>query len=223
VTGIVADARRIPLDDGCFDVITSQYGVEYAGPEALDEAARLLAPGGSLVMLMHIRPGVVFNECKASLDAVRRVQKAEFVERTLRFFEAGFAAVRGADRAPYDRAGQQLDPALRKIESVLSDYGDDVAGGVIARLYADVERIHTRIQFHDPDEVIGWLRTMGGELDAYASRMASMCAAASDRKSFRQMFRRLEKRGLAILEAEPLLPRGERLAIAWQLRAARPG
>ena len=38
VSGVVADARSIPLDSGSFDVATSQFGVEYAGLDAIDEA-----------------------------------------------------------------------------------------------------------------------------------------------------------------------------------------
>ena len=221
VTGIVADARSIPLDDSTYDLITSQFGIEYAGLEALDEAARLLAPGGELAVLMHIRPGVIFDECHASLDAVRRTQRSKFVERAMRFFEAGFAAVRGADRAPYEKAGLALNPAIRQLESILSDHGEDVAGGTIAKLYTDVERIHTRIQHYEPTEVIQWLQAMAVELDAYAERMASMCEAASDKKAFRAMQKRLKELGLSIVQGEPLVPPGGSLPVAWILRAVR--
>ena len=42
---VVADAVRAPFPDGAFDVVTSQFGLEYAGQAALPEAARLVAPG----------------------------------------------------------------------------------------------------------------------------------------------------------------------------------
>lgn len=220
ITTVVADARSIPLD-AAYDLVTSQFGMEYAGPEALDEAARLLAPGGTMIMLMHRRPGVIFNECRVSLDALRRMRKARFFELALAFFEAGFAAVRGADRAPYDRAGRDLNPALRKIDAILDEHGEGVAGGVIAKLYADVERIHSRIQQHDPEEVIGWLQSMGGELDAYEARMASMCESALDKKAFGALCRRLENQGIAVVQRKPLKPAGSALPVAWIVRAER--
>ena len=211
VTGIVADA------------LSSQFGVEYAGMGALDEAARLLAPGGELAMLMHIRPGMIYDECRSSRDAVRRTQKAKFVERALAFFEAGFAAVRGADRGHYEKAGLALNPALRKVESILSDLGEDVAGGTIAKLYTDIERIHQRIQHYDSDEVLGWLQAMSQELDAYAERMASMCECALDTKTFRQLCQRLKEQGLTVVEGKPLLPARGSKAVAWRLHAMRAG
>ena len=113
VASVVTDARDIPLEDAGFDLVTSQFGIEYAGPDAFDEASRLLAPEGTLLMLMHIQPGVIYKECWTSLDAVRRIKRSKFLPLALDFFEAGFAAVRGADRAPYEKAGVALNPALR--------------------------------------------------------------------------------------------------------------
>lgn len=221
VTAVVADARSVPLPDANYDLVVSQFGVEYAGPEALDEAARLLAAGGSLALLMHSRPGIIYNECRASLDAVRRTRQAKFVPLAEAYFEAGFAAVRGAEREPYEQAGVALNPALRKIDRILADHGEDVAGGTIAKLYGDVERIHTRIQHYDPDEVLEWLRSMNEELDAYESRMASMCEAASDKKAFRGLGQRLENQGLSINRAKPLKPARSSLPVAWILEARR--
>jgi SAM-dependent methyltransferase len=221
VTGIVADAVAIPLESSGYDLVTSQFGIEYAGLDAVDEAARLVAPGGALAVLMHIRPGLIFDECRASLDAVRRMQESGFIERSLCFFEAGFAAVRGADRAPYEQAGLELNPAIQKMESILSETGDEVAGGTIARLFSDIERIHTRIQFHDPKEVIEWLHTMDREFREYAARMASMCDAAIDREMFGDIEKRLQKDGLSILQGGPLLPGNSALGVAWALRAVR--
>jgi SAM-dependent methyltransferase len=189
VVGIVADARSIPLESSRYDFVTSQFGIEYAGLDALDEAARLIAPGGSLAMLMHIRPGLIFDECSAALDAVRRTKKAEFVERTLRFFKAGFAAVRGADRASYEKAGSKLNPAIEAVEAILSEHGEHIAGGTIAKLYG--------------------------------ARMASMCDASVDERTFGEFGERLRNHGFTIIQGEPLLPAGDTLPIAWALRAVR--
>lgn len=221
VTTVVSDARKVPLEDAGFDLVTSQFGIEYAGAEAFDEAARLLAPGGTLLMLMHTRPGVIYKECWTSLDAVRRMKRSKFLPLARDFFEAGFAAVGGADRAPYDQAGIALNPALRKVERILSDLGEDVAGGTVSKLYADIERIHTRIQHYEPAEVIEWLSQMMIELDAYEARMDSMCQAAMDKKAFRNLRKRLEGQGLSITAGKSLLPGKSSLPVAWVLHAVR--
>jgi len=221
VVGVVADAKAIPLDSGQYDLVTSQFGIEYAGLAAIDEASRLLAPGGSLILMMHIQPGVIFNECATTLDAIRRTQKSGFVPQSLHFFEAGFAAVRGADRAPYDQAALQLNPGIQELESILSEHGKQVAGGTIAKLYSDVQQIHSRLQYYEPDEVLAWLRTMESELSEYEERMASMCDAATDNSSFNALCENLHGQGLDIVTREPLLATDDKLPIAWILRAIR--
>ena len=79
LNGVVCDAKSIPLDSGRFDLVTSQFGIEYAGHEAVAEAARLVAPGGSLVCLLHKNPGAIYDECDSALAAIRRTRQCHFV------------------------------------------------------------------------------------------------------------------------------------------------
>ncbi|MCQ2444819.1 MAG: ubiquinone/menaquinone biosynthesis methyltransferase [Mailhella sp.] len=53
VTTMVADARRMPLPDGCADAITMAFGIRNVRPreEALREMHRLLVPGGRACIL----------------------------------------------------------------------------------------------------------------------------------------------------------------------------
>lgn len=221
VTGLVADANSIPLDDSTFDLVTSQFGIEYAGPAALSEATRLLAPGGTLILMMHVRPGVIYQECAAALDAIRRTRQSKFVPRALTFFEAGFAAVRGADRSSYDKAALELNPSIQELESILSEHGEHVAGETVVRLYADVQKIHSGIQHYEPDEVLGWLRAMDQELAEYERRMQSMCDSARDANGFAGICEHIRTQGLHVDRSEPLMIDAKALPIGWILRATR--
>lgn len=221
VRGIVADARSIPLDDGAYDIATSQFGVEYAGFEAIGEAARLVADGGQLALLLHIDGGSVHKECEDSLAAITSLQESKFIPLSREVFRTGFDAVRGADRAPYEAAGKQLAPAVRAAESIIGQYGEHVAGDTVARLYYDVGRIHSKIQNYEPTEVLDWLSRMDGELEAYAERMSSMCEAAIDRESFDHICENLSGRGFKLERADPLVPTDEDRALAWVLIATR--
>ncbi len=221
VRGMVADARVIPLDSGDFDVVTSQFGVEYAGLEAIDEAARLLAPGGRLALLLHYQAGDIHQECARNLDAVSRVQESQFIEYAIEMFRTGFEAVRGADRAPYDQAGKQLAPALNTLEGILEQYGEQVADDTIVRLYSDVGNIHSEIQRYDPVEILSWLSRMGEELDAYAGRMSSMCDAALDKDTFERICAGLRSREFTIENAGPFMVQDSESPLAWSLVARR--
>lgn len=221
ITGIVADAREIPLDDNRFDLVTSQFGAEYAGIPAIHEAARLVAPGGRIAMLLHIDTGSIHEECRNSLAAITALQEARFVPLARTFFEAGFSAVRGGDRAAYDDAGRKLSPAVQAAEQIITDYGEDVAGGTVAKLYADVGHIHERIQHFDAGEVLQWITAMEVELVAYGERMSSMMGAALDRPAFDRISRQLEQDGFELQRAEALIPAGEQQPVAWAVVASR--
>jgi SAM-dependent methyltransferase len=221
VEGLVADACDIPLDSGSFDISTSQFGVEYAGLGAINEAARLLATGGRLAFLLHNQAGSIHRECVESLDAIVRLQESRFIPYAAAMFDAGFKAVRGADREPYEAAAKQLAPATRTLETIMKQYGQHVAGDTISSLYNDVAQIHERIQHYEPGEVLDWLNKMDSELDAYARRMSSMSQSAIDNETFEKILKGLRSQAYRIDRAEPLLIPGHDLPLAWVLIATR--
>lgn len=221
VHGMVSDARSIPLDSGTFDVATSQFGVEYAGQEAIEEVARLLAPGGRLALLLHTQAGSIHQECVESLDAINQLQESSFIPHAIEMFSAGFEAVRGADRTPYEAAAKKLAPAIEALEGIMRKYGQHVAGDTIARLYNDVGQIHQRIQHYEPSDVLAWLNRMDGELVAYAGRMSSMSNAAIDSATLQSICDMLRSRDYTIQQAVPLLVSDHDLPLAWKLIASR--
>ena len=221
VHGIVADATSIPLGPAGFDIATSQFGVEYAGLDALDELARLIVPGGELALLLHHRGGTIYEQCKASLDATRQMQAAEFIPKCIAMFEAGFAAQQSGDRAEYSAAGKQFAPALKATEGILAKYGGDVADGTILRLYRDVRTMHGRMRRYEESDVVGWLTRLQEETEAYAGRMASMLDVAIDDARFQQMCTGLSEQGFEILRAEPLASADSEPPLAWVLVAKK--
>jgi len=221
VRGVVADARSIPLDSGGYAIATSQFGVEYAGLEAIDEVARLVAPGGRLALLLHSQAGSIHRECSESLDAIVRLQESKFLPYAVQMLGAGFDACRGADRAPYEAAATQLAPAVQALESIMTQYGEHVAGDTIARLYSDVGEIHGSIQSYEPTEVLDWLKRMEGETEAYARRMSSMCNSAIDNDAFDRICADLRGQGFTTERADLLLAQNQDLPLAWALIATK--
>ncbi len=221
VHGIVADARSIPLDSEEYEIATSQFGIEYAGLDAIDEVARLIAPGGQLALLMHNRTGGIYRQCSTSLKAIEKFQESMFIPHAITLFEEGFAAVRGADRAKYEAAGNQLQVAIRKVESIFEQHGQHVADGTIMKFFSDILKVHSRIQYHDPLEVLNWLNKMQTQVQAFAGRMASMCNVAIDANVFDTLCERLRAQKFEILRSNPLTDPQDDVTYAWVLVAAR--
>lgn len=218
---VVADARQIPLESAGYDIATSQFGIEYAGLAAMDEVARLVAPGGQLALLLHNRSGSIYRDCAANLDAIQRVLQANFIPYSIDMFEKGFAAVRGANRAAYEEAAKRLAPAVRTLESILTQHGTHIADETVMRLNEDIGRIHENIQRYDPSEVLDWLNRMDGELQAYAGRMASMCESAIDSETFGRLCDGLRGQAFTTIRAAALAEPAEQPPLAWALIATR--
>jgi len=221
VKGIVSDASSIPLEDACFDIVTSQFGLEYAGQKAIPEVSRMVKDKGQLTLLLHSDSGSIHQECIQSLDAVERMKAAGFIPMAIEMFDAGFKAVAGADRTPYDEAAKKFSPAISELESIMTQYGQHVAGDTIIRLYNDVAQIHQRIQHYEPDEILNWLKKMDTELEAYAGRMSSMSQAAISELNFKEIQSFLCEQGFSIQRAETLNEPNQDIPIAWVLIATK--
>lgn len=221
VKGIVSNANSIAEKSGSFDIVTSQYGVEYAGHDAILESARLVANSGLLVLLMHCDSGSIYVECQQSLDAIERTQTSCFIQLAIEMLDAGFKSVKGADRNPYEQAAKKLAPAITELESVMRQYGPHVAGDTISRLYNDVGQIHQKIQHYEPKEVLTWLNKMSEELNAYKKRMSSMCLSAISPEKFDMIKNDLQALGFFIETADKLFVPGSERPMAWALIARK--
>ena len=133
-------------------------------------------------------------------------------------FRAGFAAVRGADRAPYETAAARLAPAVAELERIIEHHGEHVAGDTVARLYTDVGRLHEQLPSFNPGEVLDWLARMETELDDYAARMAAMTGSALDQPAFERLAAGLRER-LTLERSGPLLAPDHDLPLAWMIQA----
>ncbi|HST35104.1 MAG TPA: class I SAM-dependent methyltransferase, partial [Allosphingosinicella sp.] len=91
------DVEALPLPDGGFDAVTSQYGIEYSDlGKSLPEAVRMLAPGGRIRFVVHAADGVVARDAKAVIvDANLLLDEIDLPGHAARCFGAVLAAERG--------------------------------------------------------------------------------------------------------------------------------
>ncbi|MDI3258855.1 MAG: class I SAM-dependent methyltransferase [Sinobacteraceae bacterium] len=219
---IAADGAHGPFRDQAFDLITSQFGLEYAGPLALDEAVRLLRPGGILSAALHVRNGGIYRECEINRRAVDLVRGYRLLDHFRQAFEASLGA---KQRRPEDgslrAAESRFTAALAKTEDVLRRWGKDAATGLIFRLYTDVATMARQRETYEPRDIFAWVEFMTRELDNYSSRMASMLAAALSAEQFDHAVARLQERGLGIRLRSLLGVGPQSVPVAWIVVAVK--
>ncbi len=221
VKGIVSDASSIPLEDNLFNIVTSQYGVEYAGDKAIFEAARLVANGGMLALLLHIDSGSIHRDCMQNLNAMERLQASHFLPLTIKMFDAGFKALSGENRSAYEEAASNLAPAIKELENIMKQFGQTVADNTVSQLYNDIGQIHQQIQNYIPSEVLDWLNRMSKEIEAYTQRMSSMCQSAISEPQFEKIQADLIALGFSVKSAQPLVSSDHKKPLAWTLLAKK--
>ena len=215
---VVADAARLPYTDASFDLVLSQYGVEYAGPDAIIEAARLLAPGGTLALLVHVFEGAIYRECERNRDIVNAIRALDILTLARSAFAAGFALNAG-ETAPeiFKQAERAFTPAVRGLEQLLRDAGPGAAGGLPGQLYQDIAHMYRRMSAYAPEDIFNWLDGMFRELDAYQGRMQSMLDAALRREQLLSLQAKLLARGFEGSALQSLAVKEQGPAAAWAL------
>lgn len=218
VHAVGGNAAHMPFADRSFDLVTSQFGIEYAGPEAVDEAARILAFNGRVVAVAHMRNGGLFRENVANREAMGVVVDSSLLPRLKDLYQAHVAMRRGAGSRPaFRRAEGALAEACGEVGRALARLGPAVAGGAVARLQEEVVYMARRMDSHDPAEVARWAALCAHEAESYRGRMDSMLAAAIDESGVERLKKRAESRGLILRTRDQLVMGSRSEAAAWAL------
>ena len=224
VAGVACDASRLPYPDHHFDYVVSQFGIEYAGAPAFNEAARLVAQGGTLAALIHLADSAIHAECADNLAVAVALRDARLMPLARKAFAAGFDLLAGKiSEAQYQQADKELAPAVETVKTILRDKGPHAAGGLLANLFKDIGYMYTRMQNYVPAEVFAWIDGMTAELVSYEGRMGSMTRAAVDESGIDAIAEGIAAIGLNVAAPEvlPLSESGK--PAAWILHAERKG
>lgn len=220
VIPVGADARNPPFADHAFDIVISQFGIEYGGGDAVVAAARLVRPGGTFAAIMHMKDGGIYRECATNLRVI------DIISRFLPPARAALLAAidAGQGRGPRE-ALQQADRALAaeasELERAFTQLGREVTGGFAFRLYQDIGHIYRNAARFAGSDVASWLDRMGGEVATYRERMAAMLGAALGEPQYNALAARLTESGMTVRRRETL-GLGDAGSAGWILVAQQP-
>jgi len=205
VFGTAANAASLPFQTGAFDLVTSQFGVEYAGPAALLEAARVVRRGGIIAAILHLRDGAIYQECAINLEAIEGIRNTNLLHSFEALFRAAYAVQQGqGSKELFHSADQEFARSVAAVEDILRRLGKGIADGMLLRLYTDIAHMYRRFKNYEPEEVFSWISLMGHELDTYAGRMASMLKAALDAQQLENLTDQLASSEFIIRTSETM-------------------
>lgn len=206
-----SSVHATPFPDHQFDVVTSQFGLEYAGAEqACQEAARLLSPGGTFLAVMHMTDGAIHHEVRGRLEVARQIQDARFIAASQDFFRAVYAG----DKPGLETAAEVLAPARDLVTALIVPGEQSFA----SHLIQGAAQLWQRRANYRLDDVVGWFASMDEEINAFAGRMQSMLDASQTATQMQALAAIFADRGIAMAPLEKLDLGGT--PAAWLLRTA---
>jgi SAM-dependent methyltransferase len=215
-----ADAARLPYKNDVFDLVVSQFGLEYAGAEAFAEAARVTRGDGEFHALVHKTQGAIYAECRENLSVLQAIETSDLLGR----FDAALAVFRKIDKGRASaKAGErkQMD-FMRALESLYADIAARPQGSARAhgeRLVGDVRQLLSRRAAYAPQDIDGWVAGQRRDLTAFSLRMRSMLDAAVDETDLAGIGEGMRAAGLTqVATSELVLDQGSRAA-AWIVSA----
>jgi methyltransferase family protein len=212
-TTVVCSVDEVPYGDQMFDLVVSQFGVEYAGPGAFSEAARLVASGGRLDMLCHYADGYIDSRNQELLAGANVAKNSGFIEKAIDLIDAAFSQDSNAQRRTAN--------AFVAAEKTLAQAAKNQQRGIDAHLYLGFRRLYERRSAYSKDDITTWLKQMHDEIDKNIDRLTRMCEAALSREDMEQVCKRFVAQGLQSISCSPFHAPGSELPIAWELTAVR--
>lgn len=213
VTTHVCGAEELPFDDASFDLVVSQFGVEYAGIDAFAEAGRIVAPGGSFAGLVHVRDGYIDSGNREQLEEALVTQDSAFIEHAIELTNAAFSN----SRPRLEKAEQAMVPAIEAVVEAMKRRKQ----GIHSYLYFGFRKLYENRTAYDRGDITGWLEGMQKELEINIDRLTRMTQAAMNEKDVDSIRERLQNAGLVVAATELFKTPGNDKPIAWEIRAHR--
>ncbi|RMB12079.1 class I SAM-dependent methyltransferase [Eilatimonas milleporae] len=200
------DAADLPLPDGAFDLVTSQFGLEYADfHRALGECIRVCR--GRFVALVHAADGIVVRQNGAQSGQIGWLMGEIGFTRLLKDHFA----------APSRTSAGHMDHALTAIRERARTEENP---GMLAKLYNDALELQNLAARYPVAEILNMIDGMEYRMAAHAMRMRALADAGRDANEMQAAAALLEAAGFAAPSLAPERTQSGHL-VGWWIDAAR--
>lgn len=209
VQTIVCSVDNVPLEDATFDLVVSQFGIEYSGKSAFIEAARLMAKESQLVILCHIEDGFIDEKNKMEIEGINLLQTTDFIEKAMAVTTAFFTDNPDLFNSNFER--------FISIEPLIADWVKNYDKGFVAHCYFGFRKMFERKEHYQLNDFTDWLTAMKGESENMLIRLGEMRRAAQSELQIKEIRQALTENGLSNIHFEPFTLPGQALPLAWSI------
>jgi len=215
-------AESLPFGDAAFDFVISQFGIEYSEcGKSLDQAVRVLAPGGRLCFVVHARSSRVVARAHEELDTLAAILDSIALPDSVRDL---LQAEQAFQQLPAQRQRHALSRARRKAQHALDNTAAMVGtarGNLAAQTLDAIKNLHSQRKTRGSVWSLQQVDFVQSALQANRSRLRAMISAALSDGDLTQWRKKLLALGLVKVRSEELFQDGSTL-IGNVLRADKP-
>lgn len=197
---------NMPLKLRHFDLVVSQFGIEYQGPQAFIDGFRLLKKGGSLVAIVHIDKGLIDLKNKAELNGIRLIEDCDFLTKSITLCDALF----NGSEETFNAAA---DPFVA-VEPVIAKYVKQHTTGVHAHLYYGGKTLMQNFRSYAQSDIVTWFEEMAVQLARSRKRIEQMSTVNFTKRDMQAISNELVKLG-GEAKFEPFYLSNQSAPLGW--------
>lgn len=194
---VAGSLDHLPFADCSIQLLTSQFGVEYAGLASIESAIECVAPNGYFVFVMHIKDGAISAECGSNLMAIERFLETGFIEAAKTLLDSLWGNTPEGEQ--WENV-KRFKRAVSATEAILLQLPDGQGRDTSLQTYNAIADIVEEPRSFDPGVMGKWFLEAESELLSYCSRMRQMRSVALSRQGFSALVDKAIAKGFHISE-----------------------
>lgn len=221
-TAFQADCASLPYQPNSFDIVVSQFGIEYAPLHAAKEFARILKCSGRFAAVIHYKNGAIYHDCNEKLQLFENVLSLSLFEKALDAFTAGYAVIAG--KIPiraFHKADADFAPVIEQYKQLIVSTNSP-SKSLLIQILKDMGFMYENIESHSEHEVNAWLASTKLEFINFKNRMSSMVNAAMDEEQVSQLLAPFLAKGFSKVLCERLSVNDD-LPFSWFVQISNVG
>ena len=188
--------ENLDLQAGSFDLVTSQFGIEYCDlPKAAAQVERLLKSGGRLVMVNHTATSDILKFMEQELREYELLQQLGMLSAIRDYLQG---------KASYDSLRTTLGNAQGTLSSIFQKTGSPLFGSVLSALGGILNLNESGLEARRTE-----LEEYYAQIRHGFDRLVDMLRVNQAIESDPEWFRVFESAGLELLDSGDILYRGQ--------------
>lgn len=216
-------AESLPFEAGRFDLVCSQFGLEYSDLEqSVPETARVLRHDGHIALIMHhARSAAVLaaRDEVAQVDFVLEEAKLYLKARNLLRAEAD-TGTRRRSGSPHPKVVKKRKAVDQAIQQIEANARQRQSNRLLVGPLNYVREVLTLAGRDGPAQALAWLDEAHRRVRATRERLAAMQAAAHDDQTMAEFIESLAAAGFDTPACSTLIEDNDEV-VGWQVRARR--